>query len=137
MKKYSLNKFYGNYTLEVQYYHMNKFNPYKIEYYDVDVEKECKSYVFESNTRIFRQSGKKQSASIVPVMSLKVKRITGKVRPTEFRDENDRYNYHLGTSENKNFSEYGKRIYCCDIGLSDFRKMKQQIRNSNFNIVQL
>ena len=137
MKKYSLHNYWGNYVLEVQYYHENKYNPYKIEYYNVDVERECKNYVFESNTRIFRRFGKEHSASIVPVMNLKVKRITGKSRPTELRNEDDRYYYNMLVSENKNFSEYGKRIYCCDVGLSNFRKMKQKIRNSSFHVVQM
>ena len=78
MKKYQLHNNWGNYVLEVQYYHKNEFNPYKIEYYNVDVERECKNYEFESNTRIFRMFGKENSASIAPVMNLKVKRITGK-----------------------------------------------------------
>ena len=136
MRKYLLCNNWGNYVLEVQYYHESQYNPYKIEYYNVDVEKECKNYEFESNTRIFRRFGKKRSASIVPVMSLKVKRITGKAKPTEFRDENDRYNYHIPPLEDKAFTEYGKRIYCCDVGLSNFRKIKQKIRNSKYNIVQ-
>lgn len=136
MKKYSLHNNWGNYVLEVQYYHKNEFNPYKIEYYNVDVERECKNYEFESNTRIFRMFGKKNSASIVPVMNLKVKRITGKERPTEFHDENDIYNYNRLPSKDRAFTEYGKRIFCCDVGLSNFRKMKQKIRNSNYNIVQ-
>ena len=136
MKKYSLHNNWGNYVLEVQYYHKNEFNPYKIEYYNVDVERECKSYEFESNTRIFRMFGKKNSASIAPVMNLKVKRITGKERPTEFHDENDIYNYNILPSKDRAFTEYGKRVYCCDVGLSNFRKMKQKIRNSSYNIVQ-
>lgn len=136
MKKYQLHNNWGDYVLEVQYYHKNKLNPYKIEYYNVDVERECKNYEFESNTRIFRMFGKENSASIAPVMSLKVKRITGKERPTELHDENVRWGYNLIPSENKNFTEYGKRIFCCDVGLSNFRKMKQKIRNSSYNIVQ-
>lgn len=136
MKKYQLHNNWGNYVLEVQYYHKNEFNPYKIEYYNVDVERECKNYEFESNTRIFRMFGKENSASIAPVMNLKVKRITGKERPTEFHDEKIRWGYNLIPSENKNFTEYGKRIFCCDVGLSNFRKMKQKIRNSSYNIVQ-
>lgn len=139
MKKYSLHNWgRGNYVLEVQYYHKNEFNPYKIEHYDVDVERECKNYVFESNSSTCRPfgRGKRKSASIVPVMNLKVKRITGKERPTEFHDENIRWGYNLLTSENKKFTEYGKRIFCCDVGLSNFRKMKQKIRNSSYNIVQ-
>ena len=136
MKKYSLHNNWGSYVLEVQYYHKNEFNPYKIEYYNVDVERECKNYEFASNTRRFKMFGKKNSASIAPVMNLKVKRITGKERPTEFHDENVRWGYNLLTSENKKFTEYGKRIFCCDVGLSNFRKMKQKIRNSSYNIVQ-
>lgn len=139
MKKYDLHNNWGNYVLEVQYYHKNEFNPYKIEYYNVDVERECKNYEFESNTIIMRPSNKRpseRSSSIAPVMNLKVKRITGKSCPTEFHDENIRWGYNLLVSENKNFTEYGKRIFCCDVGLSNFRKMKQKIRNSSYNIVQ-
>lgn len=134
MKRYSLHNYWGQYGLEVQYYHKNEYNPYKIEYYNVDVERECKGYEFEANAQTMKLHGKKYSASITPIMNLKVKKITGKYSPTEFRDESNRYSYNLLTSENKNFSEYGKRIFCCDIGLSNFRKLKQKIMNSNFNI---
>ena len=136
MKKYQLHNTFGHYVLEVQYYHKDWYNPYKIEYYNVDVERECKNYEFESNTRRFRRFGKEYSASIAPVMNLKVKRITGKERPTEFHDENDIYNYNRLPSKDRAFTEYGKRVYCCDVGLSNFRKMKQKIRNSSYNIVQ-